>query len=146
MNYQVKITFIGNVEGEYQKVTQIYLVPAQSFGDAEKAVIIMVKENEDPKPDSIEVLAISLYKIAKVIYKDKEVFEDDMLFFEAVLQITDISDNGTIKKVKSKMLVQEEDINKARITVLKDHGLTDAIFNDEKLISLKEVNVYKSLI
>ena len=146
MNYKVKVIFVGLVEGDYEKISQVYLIPANSFGDAEKAVITMVKEHEDPKEDTVSVTTMGTYSVDKVFYDESEVFEEEKPFFEAVLQTTDRMDNGNIKKIKNKMLVQSENINKAREKVLNEHGLSDTMFNDEKLISIKEVDVYKSLI
>jgi hypothetical protein len=149
MNIKVTAQFVGQDENaEYNEIKQEYLIPSPNFCDAEKAVIALIKDNEDPKKDTTKVLAMAKYNVDQVVYSTEpaEVFEQfDLSFFEVVLELTDMS-SGKPKKIKHKMLIESPDIDAARMTAKIDHNLSSSLFDDEKVVSIKELKIYKSLI
>ena len=150
MKIKVTATFVGQDEnGEYNEIKQIYLIPSPNFCDAEKAVIALINDNEDPKKDTTIVTAMARYNVDQVIYNSNnasEIFDDkEDLFFEIVLQLTD-NNNNKPKKVKHKMLVESKDMDTAKVEAILGNNISRSMFNDEKIISIKEVEIYKSLI
>ena len=144
--------FVGmKNNGEYDEIKQTYLIPADNFCDAEKTTITLIKENEDPKENTTEVIALTKYIVDLVIYKEQqniEIYETSKnpKFFEVITQASVLVSNGKIKKIKTKMIIEADDIENARVIALDQNINSSNMFDESKIIAIKETDIYKSLI
>lgn len=95
--FSAKIRFLIQTEsGEIKKVSEEYLVHAESFTEAE-ANLLNELETE------YELLSLQIKKFDEIL----ETLEDDHKFFKVVISHTTVDiDSGKEKKVKSTSLIQ----------------------------------------
>ena len=95
--FSAKIRFLQQTEsGEIKKVSEEYLVHAESFTEAE-ANLLTALESE------YELLSLQIKKFDEIL----ETLEDDHKFFKVVISHTTVDlDSGKEKKVKSTSLIQ----------------------------------------
>ena len=95
--FSAKIRFLQQTEsGEIKKVSEEYLVHAESFTEAE-ANLLNELETE------YELLSLQIKKFDEIL----ETLEDDHKFFKVVISHTTVDlDSGKEKKVKSTSLIQ----------------------------------------
>ena len=95
--FSAKIRFLQQTEsGEIKKVSEEYLVHAESFTEAE-ANLLTALETE------YELLSLQIKKFDEIL----ETLEDDHKFFKVVISHTTVDiDSGKEKKVKSTSLIQ----------------------------------------
>ena len=95
--FSAKIRFLQQTEsGEIKKVSEEYLVHAESFTEAE-ANLLTALETE------YELVSLQIKKFDEIL----ETLEDDHKFFKVVISHTTVDiDSGKEKKVKSTSLIQ----------------------------------------
>jgi len=95
--FSAKIRFLQQTEsGEIKKVSEEYLVHAESFTEAE-ANLLTALETE------YELLSLQIKKFDEIL----ETLEDDHKFFKVVISHTTVDiDSGKEKKVKSTSLIE----------------------------------------
>lgn len=95
--FSAKIRFLQQTEsGEIKKVSEEYLVHAESFTEAE-ANLLTALETE------YELLSLQIKKFDEIL----ETLEDDHKFFKVVISHTTVDiDSGKEKKMKSTSLIQ----------------------------------------
>ena len=95
--FSAKIRFLQQAEsGEIKKVSEEYLVHAESFTEAE-ANLLNELETE------YELLSLQIKKFDEIL----ETLEDDHKFFKVVISHTTVDiDSGKEKKVKSTSLIE----------------------------------------
>jgi len=95
--FSAKIRFLQQTEsGEIKKVSEEYLVHAESFTEAE-ANLLNELETE------YELLSLQIKKFDEIL----ETLEDDHKFFKVVISHTTVDiDSGKEKKVKSTSLIE----------------------------------------
>ena len=95
--FSAKIRFLQQMEsGEIKKVSEEYLVHAESFTEAEANLINQLQVD-------YELVALQIKKFDEIL----ETLEDDHKFFKVVISHTTVDlDSGKEKKVKSTSLIQ----------------------------------------
>ena len=132
MNYfECKISYEKTLEnGKEKKVTDQYLVDALSFTEAEARII------EEVKPfisGEFQVKSIRKYKVAEIV-----VDESGDRFFKCKLNFITLDEkSGNEKKTAVYMLVDAENLDKAKVLLVEHMKSTMADYSIEKIEETK---------
>ena len=129
--FEVKITFnktLGN--GKEKKVSELYLVDALSFTEAEAKITAEFS----PLPN-FKVKSIRQYKVAEIVNKTNL---DDSRQFKCKLNFITLDEkSGAEKKTAVYMLVDAENLDKAKVLLVEHMKSTMADYSIEKIEETK---------
>ncbi len=128
--FEVKITFDKTLEnGKEKKVSELYLVDAVSFTQAE------MKINAFAVLPSFKVKSIRQYKVAEIVSKTNL---DDRRYFKCKLNFITLDEkSGKEKKTAVYMLVDAETLDKAKALLVEHMKSTMADYSIEKIEETK---------
>lgn len=134
--FESKVTFEKQLEnGTQKKVTEIYLLDALSFTEAEARTI------EELKPyisGEFSIAAIKRVKLSEIFFNEN----GDRYFKAKVLFITLDEKSGTEKKTATYMLVQANDIDQAHEVLKKGMEGTMADWECASMTETKIMDVF----
>ena len=129
--FEVKITFdktLGN--GKEKKVSELYLVDAVSFTEAEAKITAEFS----PLPN-FKVKSIRQYKVAEIVNKTNL---DDSRYFKCKVNFITLDEkSGAEKKTAVYMLVDAETLDKAKALLVEYMKGTMADYSIEKIEETK---------
>lgn len=125
--FEVKITFDKTLEnGKEKKVSELYLVDAVSFTEAETKITAEFS----PLPN-FKVKSIRQYKVAEIVNKTNL---DDSRYFKCKLNFITLEEkSGNGKKTAVYMLVDAETLDKAKALLVEYMKGTMADYSIEKI-------------
>ena len=132
MNYfECKVTFFKTLEnGKEKKVTECYIVNAVSFTDAEAKVIHHV---QDVITGLFEVKSIRKYKVSEIVPS-----ELGDTYFKCKLNFITLDEkSGAEKKTAVYMLVDAENLDKAKVLLVEHMKSTMTDYSIEKIEETK---------
>ena len=129
--FEVKITFDKTLEnGKEKKVSELYLVDAVSFTEAEAKITAEFS----PLPN-FKVKSIRQYKVAEIVNKTNL---DDSRYFKCKLNFITLDEkSGAEKKTAVYMLVDAETLDKAKALLVEHMKGTMADYFIEKIEETK---------
>ena len=129
--FEVKITFDKTLENEKEKkVTELYLVDAVSFTEAETKITAEFS----PLPN-FKVKSIRQYKVAEIVNKTNL---DDSRYFKCKLNFITLDEkSGAEKKTAVYMLVNAENLDKAKTMLVEYMKCTMSDYSIEKIEETK---------
>ena len=136
MNYfEVKITFDKTLEnGKEKKVSELYLVDALSFTEAEAKITAEFS----PLPN-FKVKSIRPYKVAEIVNKTNL---DDSRYFKCKLNFITLDEkSGAEKKTAVNMLVNAATLDVAKSNLVNHMKGTMADYSIEKIEETKIIAV-----
>ena len=135
--FECKVTFLKTLEnGNEKKVTECYIVNAVSFTDAEAKVIHHV---QDVITGLFEVKSIRKYKVAEIVNKTNL---DDSRYFKCKLNFISLDEkSGNEKKTAVYMLVDAENLDKAKVLLVEHMKSTLSDYVIEKIEETKIIDV-----
>ena len=130
--FEVKITFDKTLEnGKEKKVSELYLVDAVSFTEAEAKITAEFS----PLPN-FKVKSIRQYKVAEIVNKTNL---DDSHYFKCKLNFITLDEkSGAEKKTAVYMLVDAETLDKAK-ALLVEH--MKSIMSDYSIEKIEETKI-----
>ena len=133
--FECKVTFTKTLEnGKEKKVSELYLVDAVSFTEAEAKITAEFS----PLPN-FKVKSIRQYKVAEIVNKTNL---DDSRYFKCKLNfITMDEKRGNEKKTAVYMLVDAETLDKAKTMLVEHMKSTMADYVIEKIEETKIIAV-----
>lgn len=133
--FEVKITFDKTLEnGKEKKVSELYLVDALSFTEAEAKITAEFL----PLPN-FKVKSIRQYKVAEIVNKTNL---DDSRYFKCKLNFITLDEkSGNEKKTAVYMLVDAENLDKAKTLLVEHMKSTMSDYSIEKIEETKIVDV-----
>ena len=133
--FEVKITFDKTLEnGKEKKVSELYLVDAVSFTEAETKITAEFS----PLPN-FKVKSIRQYKVAEIVNKTNL---DDSRYFKCKLNFITLDErSGKEKKSAVYMLVDAETLDKAKALLVEYMKGTMADYSIEKIEETKIIGV-----
>jgi len=146
---KVKAVFISNnnERGVFEKMELEYLIRANSFGDGEKAILEVVKRDENPKDKEVRIVRMDPYQVEDVIYKRDNEYEpaNEDAFYEVVIETIIHKRKGT-KIYRTKYLIEAESVEDARRYATKHINNKFQLFDEEKVFSVKKTKIYFSFL
>ena len=129
--FECKISYEKTLEnGKQKKVTECYIVNAVSFTDAEAKVIDHV---QDVITGLFEVKSIRKYKVAEIVPS-----ELGDTYFKCKLNFITLDEkSGLQKKTAVYMLVDAENLDKAKVLLVEHMKSTMADYSIEKIEETK---------
>ena len=129
--FEVKITFDKTLEnGKEKKVSELYLVDAVSFTEAEAKITAEFS----PLPN-FKVKSIRQYKVAEIVNKTNL---DDSRYFKCKVNFITLDEkSGAEKKTAVYMLVDAETLDKAKALLVEYMKSTMADYSIEKIEETK---------
>lgn len=129
--FEVKITFDKTLEnGKEKKVSELYLVDAVSFTEAETKITA-----EFGAFPNFKVKSIRPYKVAEIVNKTNL---DDSRYFKCKLNLITLDEkSGSEKKTAVYMLVDAETLDKAKALLVEYMKGTMADYVIEKIEETK---------
>ena len=129
--FEVKITFDKTLEnGKEKKVSELYLVDAVSFTEAEAKITA-----EFGTLPNFKVKSIRQYKVAEIVNKTNL---DDSRYFKCKLNLITLDEkSGNEKKTAVYMLVDAENLDKAKVLLVEHMKSTMADYSIEKIEETK---------
>ena len=129
--FEVKITFDKTLEnGKEKKVSELYLVDAVSFTEAEAKITAEFS----PLPN-FKVKSIRQYKVAEIVNKTNL---DDSRYFKCKVNFITLDEkSGKEKKTAVYMLVDAETLDKAKALLVEHMKSTMADYSIEKIEETK---------
>ena len=129
--FEVKITFDKTLDnGKEKKVSELYLVDAVSFTEAETKITAEFA----PLPN-FKVKSIRQYKVAEIVNKTDL---DDSRYFKCKLNFITLDEkSGAEKKTAVYMLVDAENLDKAKALLVEHMKGTMADYSIEKIEETK---------
>ena len=129
--FEVKITFNKTLEnGKEKKVSELFLVDALSFTEAEAKITAEFS----PLPN-FKVKSIRQYKVAEIVNKTNL---DDSRYFKCKLNFITLDEkSGAEKKTAVYMLVDAETLDKAKALLVEHMKSTMADYSIEKIEETK---------
>lgn len=145
MLLKVKAKFVSdnNLAAAYLEVVQTYLMKAENFSDAEKAVLEIVRANESPKADLVKVIKMDHIPYIEITYKEADKREESDRFYEVNISMSTIKKGKTVVK-KRKYLIEASTIEEAKRIATHNMETSTSIFDEEKTVLVKETDIYKS--
>ena len=133
--FEVKITFDKTLEnGKEKKVSELYLVDAVSFTEAEAKITAEFS----PLPN-FKVKSIRQYKVAEIVNKTNL---DDSRYFKCKLNFITLDEkSGNEKKTSAYMLVDAETLDKAKALLVEHMKSTMSDYSIEKIEETKIIAV-----
>ena len=132
--FEVKITFDKTLKnGKEKKVSELYLVDAVSFTEAE------MKINAFAVLPNFKVKSIRQYKVAEIVNKTDL---DDSRYFKCKLNFITLDEkSGAEKKTAVYMLVDAETLDNAKALLVEHMKGTMADYSIEKIEETKIMDV-----
>lgn len=129
--FEVKITFDKTLEnGKEKKVSELFLVDALSFTEAEAKITAEFS----PLPN-FKVKSIRQYKVAEIVNNSNL---DDSRYFKCKLNFITLDEkSGNEKKTAVYMLVDAENLDKAKALLVEHMKGTMADYSIEKIEETK---------
>ena len=129
--FEVKITFNKTLEnGKEKKVSELYLVDAVSFTEAETKITA-----EFSLLPNFKVKSIRQYKVAEIVNKTNL---DDSRYFKCKVNFITLDEkSGNEKKTAVYMLVDAETLDKAKALLVEYMKCTMADYSIEKIEETK---------
>ena len=129
--FEVKITFDKTLEnGKEKKVSELYLVDAVSFTEAEAKITAEFS----PLPN-FKVKSIRQYKVAEIVNKTNL---DDSRYFKCKLNFITLDEkSGNEKKTATNILVQATTLDEAKVTLVEHMKSTMGDYSIEKIEETK---------
>ena len=129
--FEVKITFDKTLEnGKEKKVSELFLVDALSFTEAEAKITAEFS----PLPN-FKVKSIRQYKVAEIVNKTNL---DDSRYFKCKLNFITLDEkSGAEKKTAVYMLVDAETLEKAKALLVEHMKSTMCDYSIEKIEETK---------
>ena len=129
--FECKVTFFKTLEnGKEKKVTECYIVNAVSFTDAEAKVIHHV---QDVITGLFEVKSIRKYKVAEIVHMGS-----GYTYFKCKLNFITLDEkSGNEKKTAVYMLVDAENLDKAKVLLVEHMKSTMSDYSIEKIEETK---------
>ena len=129
--FEVKITFDKTLDnGKEKKVSELYLVDAVSFTEAETKITAEFA----PLPN-FKVKSIRQYKVAEIVNKTNL---DDSRYFKCKLNFISLDEkSGNEKKSAVYMLVNAENLDKAKTMLVEYMKCTMSDYSIEKIEETK---------
>ena len=129
--FEVKITFYKTLDnGKEKKVSELYLVDAVSFTEAETKITAEFA----PLPN-FKVKSIRQYKVAEIVNKTNL---DDSRYFKCKVNFITLDEkSGAEKKTAVYMLVDAENLDKAKVLLVEHMKSTMADYVIEKIEETK---------
>ena len=133
--FEVKITYDKTLEnGKEKKVSELYLVDAVRFTEAEAKITAEFS----PLPN-FKVKSIRQYKVAEIVNKTNL---DDSRYFKCKLNFITLDEkSGAEKKSAVYMLVDAETLDKAKVLLVEHMKSTMADYVIEKIEETKIIDV-----
>ena len=133
--FEVKITFDKTLEnGKEKKVSELYLVDAVSFTEAEAKITAEFS----PLPN-FKVKSIRQYKVAEIVNKTNL---DDSRYFKCKLNFITLDEKSGKEKITAVyMLVDAENLDKAKVLLVEHMKSTMADYVIEKIEETKIMDV-----
>ena len=133
--FEVKITFDKTLEnGKEKKVSELYLVDALSFTEAE------MKINAFAVLPNFKVKSIRPYKVAEIVNK---IDSDDNRYFKCKLNFITLDEkSGNEKKTPTNILVQATTLDEAKVTLVNHMKTTMCDYSIEKIEETKIMDVF----
>ena len=133
--FEVKITFDKTLEnGKEKKVSELYLVDAVSFTEAETKITAEFS----PLPN-FKVKSIRPYKVAEIVNKTNL---DDSRYFKCKLNFISLDEkSGLEKKTAVNMLVNATTLDVAKSNLVNHMKGTMADYSIEKIEETKIIDV-----
>ena len=131
--FEVKITFDKTLEnGKEKKVSELFLVDALSFTEAEAEAKITAEFGTLP---NFKVKSIRQYKVAEIVNKTNL---DDSRYFKCKLNFISLDEkSGNEKKSAVYMLVNAENLDKAKTMLVEYMKCTMSDYSIEKIEETK---------
>ena len=132
MNYfECKISYEKTLEnGKEKKVSELYLVDAVSFTEAETKITA-----EFGALPNFKVKSIRQYKVAEIVNKTNL---DDSRYFKCKLNFITLDEkSGAEKKTAVYMLVDAENLDKAKVLLVEHMKSTMSDYSIEKIEETK---------
>ena len=129
--FEVKITFDKTLEnGKEKKVSELYLVDAVSFTEAEAKITAEFS----PLPN-FKVKSIRQYKVAEIVNKTNL---DDSRYFKCKFNFITLDEkSGKEKKTATNILVQATTLDEAKVTLVNHMKSTMCDYSIEKIEETK---------
>ena len=129
--FEVKITFDKTLEnGKEKKVSELYLVDAVSFTEAEANITA-----EFGTLPNFKVKSIRQYKVAEIVKKSNL---DDSRYFKCKLNFISLDEkSGAEKKTATNILVQATTLDEAKVTLVNHMKSTMCDYSIEKIEETK---------
>ena len=133
--FEVKITFDKTLEnGKEKKVSELYLVDAVSFTEAETKITAEFS----PLPN-FKVKSIRQYKVAEIVNKTNL---DDSRYFKCKLNFITLDEkSGLEKKTAVNMLVNATTLDEAKSNLVNHMKRTLSDYSIEKIEETKIIDV-----
>lgn len=134
----VKYT-MPNEQGKIVKISEQYVVNAESFTESEAIITKYMVENVT---SDFSIHAIQRKNYAEIITSNKSLVKEQSHWYECKLKFTSFDENsGKEMKTSSLMLAWDSDINSANDTVIELMKGTISDFEIEKIIDTKIIDV-----
>lgn len=132
--FECKVRYQKEVgDGKMQPATDVYLIEALTFGDAETRVL------EEVKPFAFAGGEVEMKAIKKVAYSEILPNDKGHYWYKTKVQLTTIDESaGKEKKVNVNMLVQEVDMQSAYGAV--EHLMKDSV-TDYEIVNLQQTDI-----
>ena len=125
-------------DGGQKKVSEVYVVDALSFGEAEE---VITKEMKPYCSGEFDVKKIAIAPYAEVFFSEDE--DDDKFFRATVAMITIDERTGKGKKTNVNFLVQAKNIETARRYVVDAFLNTQIDYEINRLVETKILDVFE---
>ena len=123
--------------GLEKKVTELYLIDAVSFADAENSII---KELTLFYDKEFEVVDIRIFKVSEIVFSKEDA--DDTYFLCKMCTIALDEKTYVEKKTYFNILIQASDINKAQVSLKSFLSTTMADYVIDTVKETKIIDVY----
>jgi hypothetical protein len=137
--YETTVRYDRQTEdGGQKKVSEVYVVDALSFGEAEE---VITKEMEAFVTGEFDVKKIAIAPYTEVFFSEDE--DDDKFFRATVAMITLDERTGKEKKTNVNYLVQAKNIETARRYVVDAFLNTRIDYEINRLVETKILDVFE---
>ena len=136
--YETTVRYERQTEDGQKKVSELYVVDALTFGEAEETI---TKEMEPYCSGEFDVKKIAIAPYIEVFFSEDE--DDDKFFRATVAMITLDERTGKEKKNNVNYLVQAENIETARRYVVDAFYNTAIEYEINRLVETKILDVFE---
>lgn len=136
--YETTVRYERQTEDGQKKVSELYVVDALTFGEAEETI---TKEMEPYCSGEFDVKKIAIAPYTEVFFSEDE--DDDKFFRATVAMITLDERTGKEKKNNVNYLVQAENIETARRYVVDAFFNTAMEYEIKRLVETKILDVFE---
>lgn len=136
--YETTVRYERQTEDGQKKVSELYVVDALTFGEAEETI---TKEMEPYCSGEFDVKKIAIAPYTEVFFSEDE--DDDKFFRATVAMITLDERTGKEKKTNVNFLVQAKNIETARRYVVDAFLNTQIDYEINRLVETKILDVFE---